>query len=106
MCFLLSGGDLGGRVSERLSSFRACSVEPSCPSESSASRRAELEGLEGSAQAALTRLAENQQVRTHGSFPLFVDRSLSPPPLVTVAMCHTAHAQLTEGFRQQSLFTL
>ncbi|KAG7483090.1 FH1/FH2 domain-containing protein 1-like isoform X2 [Solea senegalensis] len=49
-----------GRVSERLSSFRAHSLEPSA-SEGSASRRAELEGLEGSAQAALARLAENQQ---------------------------------------------
>ncbi|XP_070777919.1 FH1/FH2 domain-containing protein 1 isoform X2 [Enoplosus armatus] len=61
----LPGGDLGGRgrVLERLSSFRARSVEPSSPSESSASRRAELEGLEGSAQAALARLAEEQQNR-------------------------------------------
>ncbi|XP_047187507.1 FH1/FH2 domain-containing protein 1 isoform X3 [Scophthalmus maximus] len=59
------GGDVGarGRVSERLSSFRARSVEPSGSSESSASRRAELEGLEGSAQAALARLAEEQQNR-------------------------------------------
>lgn len=47
---------------ERLSSFRARSVESPCPTESSASRRAELEGLEGSAQAALARLAEEQQV--------------------------------------------
>ncbi|XP_037619125.1 FH1/FH2 domain-containing protein 3 isoform X1 [Sebastes umbrosus] len=63
----LPGGELGGRgrgrVLERLSSFRARSVEPSSPSESSASRRAELEGLEGSAQAALARLAEEQQNR-------------------------------------------
>ncbi|XP_058485083.1 FH1/FH2 domain-containing protein 1 isoform X3 [Solea solea] len=58
------GGELcgWGRVSERLSSFRAHSLEPSA-SEGSASRRAELEGLEGSAQAALARLAENQQQR-------------------------------------------
>ncbi|XP_070712606.1 FH1/FH2 domain-containing protein 1 [Pempheris klunzingeri] len=61
----LPGGDLGGRgrVLERLCSFRARSVEPSSPSESSASRRAELEGLEGSAQAALARLTEGQQNR-------------------------------------------
>ncbi|XP_054869460.1 FH1/FH2 domain-containing protein 1 isoform X5 [Amphiprion ocellaris] len=61
----LPGEDLTGRgrVSERLSSFRARSVEPSVPSESSASRRAELEGLEGSAQAALARLAEERQNR-------------------------------------------
>uniref|UniRef100_A0A8P4G6F9 Formin homology 2 domain containing 1 n=1 Tax=Dicentrarchus labrax TaxID=13489 RepID=A0A8P4G6F9_DICLA len=61
----LPSGDLGGRgrVLERLSSFRARSVESSGPSESSASRRAELEGLEGSAQAALARLAEEQQNR-------------------------------------------
>ncbi|XP_031697122.1 uncharacterized protein LOC116379322 [Anarrhichthys ocellatus] len=52
----LSGGH--GRVLERLSSFGASSVEPS--NESRASRRAELEGLEGSAQAALARLAEEQ----------------------------------------------
>ncbi|XP_040920553.1 FH1/FH2 domain-containing protein 1 isoform X2 [Toxotes jaculatrix] len=59
------GGDLGGRgrVLERLSSFRARSEEPSVSSESSASRRAELEGLEGSAQAARARLAEEQQSR-------------------------------------------
>ncbi|KAG7239585.1 hypothetical protein INR49_028737 [Caranx melampygus] len=56
--------DLGtrGRVLERLSSFKA-SVEPCSPSESAASRRAELEGLEGSAQAARARLAEEQQSR-------------------------------------------
>uniref|UniRef100_A0AAQ4PMU7 Uncharacterized protein n=1 Tax=Gasterosteus aculeatus aculeatus TaxID=481459 RepID=A0AAQ4PMU7_GASAC len=59
----LPGGDLGGRgrVFERLSNFTTRSVEP--PNESRASRRAELEGLEGSAQAALARLAEEQQVR-------------------------------------------
>ncbi|XP_056231022.1 FH1/FH2 domain-containing protein 1 isoform X2 [Seriola aureovittata] len=59
------GADPGrrGRVLERLSSFRACSVESSSSSESSASRRAELEGLEGSAQAARARLAEEQQSR-------------------------------------------
>lgn len=49
---------------ERLSSFRARSVEPPTPTESSASRKAELEGLEGSAQAALARLAEEKKVRT------------------------------------------
>lgn len=66
MFFLLSGGDLSGRghLLERLSSFRARSVEPASPTESSASRRAELEGLEGSAQAALARLAEEKKVRT------------------------------------------
>ncbi|XP_068446833.1 FH1/FH2 domain-containing protein 1 [Clinocottus analis] len=57
----------GGRVFERLSSFRARSVEPASPDESQeesrASRRAELQGLEGSAQAALARLAEEQQTR-------------------------------------------
>ncbi|XP_051795720.1 FH1/FH2 domain-containing protein 1 isoform X2 [Acanthochromis polyacanthus] len=57
----LPGEDPTGRVSERLSSFRARSVEPSVPSESTASRKAELEGLEGSAQAALARLAEERQ---------------------------------------------
>ncbi|XP_042371108.1 FH1/FH2 domain-containing protein 3-like, partial [Plectropomus leopardus] len=59
------GGDAGarGRVLERLSSFTARSAEPCSPSESSACRRAELEGLEGSAQAALARLAEEQQNR-------------------------------------------
>lgn len=63
---LTAGGDVGGRgrVLERLCSLRAQSVEPATPSESSASRRAELEGLEGSAQVALARLAEEQQVRT------------------------------------------
>ncbi|XP_034414743.1 FH1/FH2 domain-containing protein 1 isoform X3 [Cyclopterus lumpus] len=53
----------GGRVLERLSSFRARSVEPCSPDESRASRRAELEGLEGSAQVALARLAEEHQTR-------------------------------------------
>ncbi|KAM9860786.1 FH1/FH2 domain-containing protein 1 [Aulostomus maculatus] len=63
--FLPGGGDAGGRilVLERLSSFRARSSEPVSPSESSASRRAELEELEGSAQAALARLAEERQNR-------------------------------------------
>lgn len=63
---LVSGGeDLGGRgrVQERLSNLRACSVEPSNSSESNTSLRTELEGLEGSAQAALARLAEGRQVR-------------------------------------------
>ncbi|KAM9816808.1 FH1/FH2 domain-containing protein 1 [Neosynchiropus ocellatus] len=49
------------RLSERLSNFRAHSVESAGCSESSATRKAELEGLEGSAQAALARLAEEQQ---------------------------------------------
>ncbi|XP_078101316.1 FH1/FH2 domain-containing protein 3 isoform X2 [Sander vitreus] len=59
------GGDVGGwgLVSERLSNIRARSGEPSGGAESSASRRAELEGLEGSAQAALARLHEEQQTR-------------------------------------------
>lgn len=48
---------------KRLSSFRACSEEPPVPDESSASRRAELVGLEGSAQAALARLEEEKKVR-------------------------------------------
>lgn len=57
---------------ERLSSFRACSVKPPSPTESSASRRAELEGLEGSAQAALARLAEEKKVRTCARFLFFI----------------------------------
>ncbi|KAM8894250.1 FH1/FH2 domain-containing protein 1 isoform 2-T2 [Spinachia spinachia] len=59
----LPGGDLGGRVCvlQRLSNFTTRTVEPS--NERRASRRAELEGLEGSAQAALARLAEEQQTR-------------------------------------------
>ncbi|KAM7424794.1 hypothetical protein PAMA_000921 [Pampus argenteus] len=63
--FLPSGGDLGGRgrVLERLSSFRARSEELVSPTESSAYRRVELERLEGSAQAARARLAEEQQSR-------------------------------------------
>ncbi|XP_069386795.1 FH1/FH2 domain-containing protein 1 isoform X3 [Paralichthys olivaceus] len=63
--FQAGGEDHGGRgrVLERLSSIKARSVEPSAASESSASRRAELEGLEGSAQAALARLAEERQSR-------------------------------------------
>lgn len=52
-----------GRVTERLSSFKARSAESSTSNESSASRRAELESLEGSTQAARARLAE-EQVRT------------------------------------------
>ncbi|XP_047436931.1 FH1/FH2 domain-containing protein 1 isoform X2 [Mugil cephalus] len=63
---LLPGEDPGpgsGRVLERLSSIRARSVEPTAPSESSTSRRAELEVLEGSAQAARARLAQEQQQR-------------------------------------------
>lgn len=52
-----------GRVTERLTSFKARSAESSTSNESSASRRAELESLEGSTQAARARLAE-EQVRT------------------------------------------
>ncbi|XP_041853639.1 FH1/FH2 domain-containing protein 1 isoform X2 [Melanotaenia boesemani] len=56
--------DLCGRVSDRVSNFRARSVESTTTaSESSASRRAELEVLEGSAQAARARLDEEQQNR-------------------------------------------
>ncbi|XP_061669420.1 FH1/FH2 domain-containing protein 1 isoform X7 [Syngnathoides biaculeatus] len=55
------GVSRGGRVLERLSSLRARSAESAGPGESGASRRAELEGLEGSAQVALARLAEEQQ---------------------------------------------
>ncbi|XP_063336614.1 FH1/FH2 domain-containing protein 1 isoform X2 [Pelmatolapia mariae] len=50
-----------GRVTERLSSFKALSAESSTSNESSASRRAELESLEGSTQAARARLAEEQK---------------------------------------------
>ncbi|XP_061592280.1 FH1/FH2 domain-containing protein 1 isoform X2 [Cololabis saira] len=58
---LIPGEDLSGRVSERVTSFGARSVEPSAPSESSATRRAELQGLGGSTQAARARLAEEQK---------------------------------------------
>ncbi|XP_029942893.1 FH1/FH2 domain-containing protein 1, partial [Salarias fasciatus] len=51
------------RVLERLSDLRTRSGDTSVPSEDSLSRRAELQGLEGSAQAALNRLAEEQQTR-------------------------------------------
>ncbi|XP_051920165.1 FH1/FH2 domain-containing protein 1 isoform X2 [Hippocampus zosterae] len=54
---------LGARVLERLSGLRALSAESAAPPESGASRRAELEGLEGSAQVARARLAEEQQRR-------------------------------------------
>uniref|UniRef100_A0A8C5EJS5 FH1/FH2 domain-containing protein 1-like n=1 Tax=Gouania willdenowi TaxID=441366 RepID=A0A8C5EJS5_GOUWI len=51
-------------VSEHLSNIRARSVEPAAPpADNSASRRVELEGLEGSAQAALARLKEEQKTR-------------------------------------------
>ncbi|XP_059210690.1 FH1/FH2 domain-containing protein 1 isoform X2 [Centropristis striata] len=66
--FLPSGELEGrGRVSERLSNLRALSVEPSSPTESSASRRAELEGLEGTAQAARIRLEQTRQLRQQSS---------------------------------------
>ncbi|XP_028256959.1 FH1/FH2 domain-containing protein 3-like isoform X6 [Parambassis ranga] len=57
--------DLVGRsrVLEHVSSFGAHSAESTASREHSASRRAELEGLEGSAQAALARLAEERQNR-------------------------------------------
>ncbi|XP_047219368.1 FH1/FH2 domain-containing protein 1 isoform X3 [Girardinichthys multiradiatus] len=59
-----AGEDLGGRVSEPMSNFRACLVESTGgANESSASRRAELGDLEGSAQAARARLAEEQKNR-------------------------------------------
>lgn len=65
-CSFFVGGEPGGRghVLKRLSSFKACSDEPSVPDESSASLRAELVGLEGSAQAALARLEEEKKVRS------------------------------------------
>ncbi|XP_052358241.1 FH1/FH2 domain-containing protein 3-like, partial [Oncorhynchus keta] len=70
----------GSSVKERLSSLLKCSFELKCitdlfpqaqqaqqaqplPSEDSSSRRAELQGLGGSAQAARARLAEEQQHR-------------------------------------------
>ncbi|XP_013881013.1 FH1/FH2 domain-containing protein 3, partial [Austrofundulus limnaeus] len=54
-----AGEDLSGCVSKRVSNFS--SVESTTPSESSASRRAELESLEGSTQAARARLTEERQ---------------------------------------------
>lgn len=65
LVMMVSGGDPSsvGRVLERFSSLRRSQENPE-PSEESASRRAELEGLEGSAQAALARLAEEQQNRS------------------------------------------
>ncbi|XP_026234885.1 FH1/FH2 domain-containing protein 1 isoform X3 [Anabas testudineus] len=73
--FLPGGGDPGGlgRVLERLSDLRARSVEPPKSSESNTSLRTELEGLEGSAQAALARLTEerqNQQLRQQSSIDM------------------------------------
>ncbi|MEQ2188862.1 hypothetical protein GOODEAATRI_019325 [Goodea atripinnis] len=63
---VLPGEDLGGRVTERMSNIRACLVESTGgANESSASRRAELGNLEGSAQAARARLAEEQKVRSN-----------------------------------------
>ncbi|XP_039867412.1 FH1/FH2 domain-containing protein 1 isoform X7 [Simochromis diagramma] len=63
--FVPAGDDVAarGRVTERLSSFKARSAESSTSTsnESSASRRAELESLEGSTQAARARLAEEQK---------------------------------------------
>ncbi|MEQ2275111.1 hypothetical protein XENORESO_020885, partial [Xenotaenia resolanae] len=57
-----AGEDLGGRVTERMSNIRAHLVESTGgANESSASRRAELGNLEGSAQAARARLAEEQK---------------------------------------------
>uniref|UniRef100_A0AAZ3QHN5 FH1/FH2 domain-containing protein 1-like n=1 Tax=Oncorhynchus tshawytscha TaxID=74940 RepID=A0AAZ3QHN5_ONCTS len=55
-------GRAGGSVKERLSSLKAQQAQP-LPSEDSSSRRAELQGLGGSAQAARARLAEEQQHR-------------------------------------------
>ncbi|CAN9506548.1 unnamed protein product [Ophioblennius macclurei] len=51
-----------GSVLERLSDLRR-SVDTPIPSTDSESRRAELQGLEGSAHTALSRLAEEQQSR-------------------------------------------
>lgn len=59
---------------KRLSSFKACSEEPPVPDESSASRRAELVGLEGSAQAALARLEEEKKVRSSASVLVFLQK--------------------------------
>ncbi|MEQ2209549.1 hypothetical protein XENOCAPTIV_000786, partial [Xenoophorus captivus] len=54
--------ELGGRVTERMSNIRARLVESTGgANESSASRRAELGDLEGSAKAARARLAEEQK---------------------------------------------
>ncbi|XP_071256536.1 FH1/FH2 domain-containing protein 1 isoform X3 [Salvelinus alpinus] len=55
-------GRAGGSVKERVSSLKAQQAQP-LPSEDSSSRRAELQGLGGSAQAARARLAEEQQHR-------------------------------------------
>ncbi|XP_017290368.1 FH1/FH2 domain-containing protein 1 isoform X2 [Kryptolebias marmoratus] len=56
-----AGEDLSRRVSKHLSNFRACSVESTTANETSASRRAELETLEGAAQTARARLAEEKR---------------------------------------------
>ncbi|XP_029599215.1 FH1/FH2 domain-containing protein 1 isoform X2 [Salmo trutta] len=55
-------GRAGSSVKERLSNLKAHQAQP-LPSEDNSSRRAELQGLGGSAQAARARLAEEQQHR-------------------------------------------
>ncbi|KAM4597363.1 FH1/FH2 domain-containing protein 1 [Fundulus diaphanus] len=60
-----AGEDRRGCVSERVSNFGACSVESAAgDQEGGATRREELEGLEGSTQAARARLAEEQKNRS------------------------------------------
>uniref|UniRef100_A0A668RTI2 Formin homology 2 domain containing 1 n=1 Tax=Oreochromis aureus TaxID=47969 RepID=A0A668RTI2_OREAU len=54
-----------GRVTERLTSFKARSAESSTSNESSASRRAELESLEGSTQAARVERKADKCVSIH-----------------------------------------
>lgn len=73
-------------MSERLSSLAAQSFDSSSSNESSISRKAELEGLEGSAQAALARLAERQQVS--GSGP---EAMTSTVMELKVLVCHLFH---------------
>ncbi|XP_045545727.1 FH1/FH2 domain-containing protein 1 isoform X4 [Salmo salar] len=55
-------GRAGSSVKERLSNLKAHQAQP-LPSEDNSFRRAELQGLGGSAQAARARLAEEQQNR-------------------------------------------
>ncbi|KAM6942760.1 LOW QUALITY PROTEIN: FH1/FH2 domain-containing protein 1 [Xenentodon cancila] len=95
---LIPGEDLCGRVSERVSSFGARSAEPTGPSETSTSRRAELEGLGGSTQAARARLAEeqNRHMRQQSS----IDMEVHTRRLDTIPMTPLGPGGCTDAWDQ------
>ncbi|XP_045065886.1 FH1/FH2 domain-containing protein 3-like [Coregonus clupeaformis] len=90
-------GRAGSILKERLSSLKAHQAQP-LPSENSSSRRAELEGLGGSAQAARARLAEEQHRRVRPQYS--IDAETHARSLENTQMTPLARDRQTDAWDQ------